>query len=228
MYLKRSMNALINDMQTAKTHGYSFGVKLVRGAYMKSEYERAQTLNYPCPLLEDKHETDCNYNRAIELLLSKISQSSSSGNSSRPSLGVHNENTNEVVVGSYSSTIFDGDEVASKDRSHDSTEAIPKISLIIATHNRQSIELSQNIMTNNHLFRSHKQVMFAQILGLCDHLTFNLSLNGYNAYKLVPYGSFQELYPWLLRRLDENQVAPYHHLMSSFIILLRIRIPLCC
>ena len=30
---------------------------------------------------------------------------------------------------------------------------------------------------------------------------------GYNALKLVPYGRFDEVMPWLLRRLEENQDA---------------------
>lgn len=28
---------------------------------------------------------------------------------------------------------------------------------------------------------------------------------GFNALKLVPYGELQQVLPWLLRRLDENQ-----------------------
>ena len=48
---------------------------------------------------------------------------------------------------------------------------------------------------------------FAQILGMADDLTLSLGLSGCNAHKLVPYGSFEEILPWLLRRLEENQDA---------------------
>eukprot|EP01051_Picozoa_sp_SAG22_P027083 SAG22_NODE_8891_length_623_cov_1.087786_1_plen_55_part_01 len=33
---------------------------------------------------------------------------------------------------------------------------------------------------------------------------FDIS-TGYNAHKLVLYGDFEEVFPWLLRRLDENR-----------------------
>ena len=45
---------------------------------------------------------------------------------------------------------------------------------------------------------------FATILGMADHLSCYLGLSGYNACKLVPYGEFDELLPWMLRRLEEN------------------------
>ena len=53
----------------------------------------------------------------------------------------------------------------------------------------------------------HSAVDFAQILGMADDLTFSLGLDGFNAHKLVPYGAFEELLPWLLRRLEENHDA---------------------
>mmetsp|Transcript_21370 Transcript_21370/g.56284 ORF Transcript_21370/g.56284 Transcript_21370/m.56284 type:complete len:89 (+) Transcript_21370:128-394(+) len=55
--------------------------------------------------------------------------------------------------------------------------------------------------------RDHPRVHIAQILGMADDLTLTLGLAGYNALKLVPYGAFHEVMPWLLRRLEENQDA---------------------
>ena len=49
--------------------------------------------------------------------------------------------------------------------------------------------------------------MLPQILGMADDLTLTLGLQGFNALKLVPYGELQQVLPWLLRRLDENQDA---------------------
>ena len=46
-----------------------------------------------------------------------------------------------------------------------------------------------------------------QILGMADDLTLTLGLAGHNALKLVPFGRFGEVLPWLLRRLEENQDA---------------------
>lgn len=42
---------------------------------------------------------------------------------------------------------------------------------------------------------------------MADDLTLTLGLQGFNALKLVPYGELQQVLPWLLRRLDENQDA---------------------
>ena len=48
----------------------------------------------------------------------------------------------------------------------------------------------------------------SQILGMADDLTLTLAgLQGFNALKLVPYGELQQVLPWLLRRLDENQAS---------------------
>ncbi|KAK3264151.1 hypothetical protein CYMTET_27087 [Cymbomonas tetramitiformis] len=48
-------------------------------------------------------------------------------------------------------------------------------------------------------------VHHAQIMGMCDNITFGLALSGHNALKLVTFGKFEEVLPWLLRRLQENQ-----------------------
>jgi hypothetical protein len=49
-----------------------------------------------------------------------------------------------------------------------------------------------------------RSIHFGQIMGMCDHVTAALGLAGYNAHKLVLFGEFRDLFPWLLRRLDEN------------------------
>ena len=52
---------------------------------------------------------------------------------------------------------------------------------------------------------SRERVHLAQILGMADDVTLTLGLEGFNALKLVPFGAFEEVLPWLLRRLEENQ-----------------------
>jgi len=53
----------------ATADGYMLGVKLVRGAYMEKERERAKTMGYPSPIHADKYATDADYNAAIEYCL---------------------------------------------------------------------------------------------------------------------------------------------------------------
>jgi proline dehydrogenase len=39
---------------------------------------------------------------------------------------------------------------------------------------------------------------------MSDHISYNLSSEGFNVAKYVPYGPIKEVLPYLLRRADEN------------------------
>jgi proline dehydrogenase len=86
-------------------------------------------------------------------------------------------------------------------------ERAADVHILIASHNSASITRAAEAMEALGICRSDTRVYFAQILGMSDHNTTALGLRGYNAAKLVPFGEFEELLPWLLRRLDENQDA---------------------
>lgn len=45
---------------------------------------------------------------------------------------------------------------------------------------------------------------FSQLLGMSDHLTYNLANAGFNVAKYVPYGPVQAVLPYLIRRAQEN------------------------
>ena len=52
--------------------------------------------------------------------------------------------------------------------------------------------------------QQHKNIFFAQLLGMSDHLTFNLAHQGYHTAKYVPYGPVKLVMPYLVRRASEN------------------------
>lgn len=56
----------------AETYGFIFGVKLVRGAYMEKERERAMALNYSPPIHTTKNATDNDYNAALKFCVQHI------------------------------------------------------------------------------------------------------------------------------------------------------------
>lgn len=55
----------------AKAHQKSFyiGLKVVRGAYMEKERERAEEMGYPSPICENKEATDVNFDAAIKYMM---------------------------------------------------------------------------------------------------------------------------------------------------------------
>ncbi|CAE7736037.1 PRODH2, partial [Symbiodinium sp. CCMP2456] len=83
----------------------------------------------------------------------------------------------------------------------------PSAALMLATHNRRSIQQAVTKMEKLGLQRDHANVHFAQILGMVDNLTLGLGRAGYNASKLLVFGEIHEVLPWLLRRTQENRDA---------------------
>jgi len=77
--------------------------------------------------------------------------------------------------------------------------------LAICTHNELSVRRAISAMLSNNVPTTHPNIHFAQILGMCDNVTAALSTSGYNAHKLVLFGDYGDLFPWLLRRIDENR-----------------------
>jgi proline dehydrogenase len=73
-----------------------------------------------------------------------------------------------------------------------------------ASHNKQSVILQANLIAKKGLPRNHKHLNFCQLLGMSDHLTFNLSASGYNAAKYLVYGPVGDVLPYLVRRAQEN------------------------
>lgn len=69
MYRKDRLQYLRDARKRAIAGHYILGVKLVRGAYMEKERDRAEEKGYPSPIHEDKAATDRDYDAAIEYCL---------------------------------------------------------------------------------------------------------------------------------------------------------------
>ena len=65
MYRWDRLDYLKNLHQRAQEKGFYIGMKLVRGAYMEKERERAEEKGYKSPICEDKKATDDNYDAAL-------------------------------------------------------------------------------------------------------------------------------------------------------------------
>jgi proline dehydrogenase len=83
-------------------------------------------------------------------------------------------------------------------------EHISNVAFCAGTHNEASSLYLTELMAEKGLESHDKRIYFAQLLGMSDHISYNLSHHGYNVAKYVPYGPIKEVMPYLLRRADEN------------------------
>lgn len=69
LYRTGRIGFLKKARRQAKLDGYIYGAKLVRGAYMEKERERAIEMGYPSPIHATKEDTDADYDSAIDYCL---------------------------------------------------------------------------------------------------------------------------------------------------------------
>lgn len=72
MYRIDRLRFLRESRRRAAAEGYILAVKLVRGAYMEKERERAAAMRYDSPIQPDKDATDSDYNAALDYCLDHI------------------------------------------------------------------------------------------------------------------------------------------------------------
>ncbi len=84
------------------------------------------------------------------------------------------------------------------------TDHIDRISFCAGTHNEESSLHLIRLMEERNIAKNDNRIHFAQLLGMSDHISFNLSDAGYNVAKYVPYGPVKEVLPYLIRRAEEN------------------------
>ncbi|KAB2916450.1 MAG: proline dehydrogenase [Bacteroidetes bacterium] len=83
-------------------------------------------------------------------------------------------------------------------------EHIDRVSICAGTHNEESCYYLARLMEANEIAPSDERIYFSQLLGMSDHISFNLSNAGYNVAKYVPYGPVKAVLPYLTRRAQEN------------------------
>ncbi len=140
------------NIAKARSGNYKVGYKLVRGAYMEKERERAATNGYPSPIQPDKAACDHDYNEAVKLCIDNIDM----------------------------------------------------VAVCAGTHNEESSALLAKLMEEKGIANSDERVWFSQLLGMSDHISFNLANAGYCVCKYVPYGPVVSVLPYLFRRAAEN------------------------
>ncbi|SMD03136.1 proline dehydrogenase family protein [Pedobacter africanus] len=87
---------------------------------------------------------------------------------------------------------------------HYCIEHIAEIAFVCGTHNEESCRILAQLLDEHNINHNHPHVYFAQLLGMSDNLSFNLSDAGYNVTKYVPYGPVKAVMPYLFRRAQEN------------------------
>lgn len=75
----------------AKEKGYHIGMKLVRGAYMEKEANRALENGYKNPICESKQATDINFNDGLNYMLDNITEMAVFS-------GTHNEESSYLLM----------------------------------------------------------------------------------------------------------------------------------
>lgn len=90
MYRHDRMDYLKKLHEKAKLKGFHIGMKVVRGAYMEKERERAEANGYESPICVDKKTTDKNYDTAIRYMMENSKMALFAG--------THNEESSYLVM----------------------------------------------------------------------------------------------------------------------------------
>ena len=91
MYRVDRLDFVKREIKLARESGYHFGVKLVRGAYMEKERDRAAQHGYPSPIQPTKAACDTDYDAAVSFLMENIDIAALCA-------GSHNEKSNENLA----------------------------------------------------------------------------------------------------------------------------------
>ncbi len=91
LYRHESIGNMKAGYEEVTKAGCHFAAKLVRGAYMEKERDRAEEKGYPDPIQTDKKETDHDYNEALAFAVKHIDRFAICA-------GTHNEDSCQLLV----------------------------------------------------------------------------------------------------------------------------------
>ncbi len=91
MYRVDRLQFLRESRRRASKDGYILGIKIVRGAYMEKERERAAEMGYASPIQPDKESTDADYDAAVDYCLKHLDEVSFVA-------GTHNEKSTQMLA----------------------------------------------------------------------------------------------------------------------------------
>lgn len=91
LYLKDGLERMKADFEKVSANNCFFGAKLVRGAYMEKERDRAEDKEYPDPVQPDKRSTDQAYQDALTFAVDHIDRFAVCA-------GTHNEQSCQLLA----------------------------------------------------------------------------------------------------------------------------------
>ena len=80
-----------------------------------------------------------------------------------------------------------------------------KIALCAGSHNEESNKRLMDLMKENNIKNDDPLIYFAQLFGMSDPISYNLSAAGYCVAKYLPFGPVESVMPYLFRRAEENK-----------------------
>eukprot|EP00928_Gymnodinium_smaydae_P022930 TRINITY_DN19108_c1_g1_i1.p1 TRINITY_DN19108_c1_g1~~TRINITY_DN19108_c1_g1_i1.p1 ORF type:complete len:654 (+),score=172.93 TRINITY_DN19108_c1_g1_i1:112-2073(+) len=95
-YLKGMVGRVRRDLQRSSREGWRFGAKVVRGAYLVSEREKAERRGVESPVNETYEETEATFHETIDAILS---HKAPSGARAEALVATHNRGSIEYTLG---------------------------------------------------------------------------------------------------------------------------------
>ena len=87
---------------------------------------------------------------------------------------------------------------------HYMVENIDRMAIFAGTHNELSSYKLMEYMQDLNIEKKDARIWFGQLYGMSDNISYNLSANGYNNAKYLPFGPVGDVMPYLIRRAEEN------------------------